>query len=80
MCIGRRLAEQNIYLVLIKILQHYRIEYVGDKSKFFFIKRKNINLIQFKDYFVKFSFLVNPKCGFTVVPDKSVNLKFFKRN
>ena len=35
MCIGRRLAEQNIYLVLAKILQHYRIEYVGDKSKFF---------------------------------------------
>ena len=49
------------------------------KVRFDFIK-KIINLIQFKDNFVKFSFLVNPKCGFTVVPDKSVNLKFFKRN
>ena len=35
MCIGRRLAEQNIYLIMTRILQHYRIEYVGEKSMTF---------------------------------------------
>lgn len=54
MCIGRRLAEQNIYLIVARILQHYRIECVGEK--------------------------VNPKFELTMVPDKSINLKFFKRN
>jgi cytochrome P450 len=32
MCIGRRLAEQNIYLIVMKILQNYKIEYLGEKS------------------------------------------------
>jgi cytochrome P450 len=27
MCIGRRVAEQEIYLTIIKILQNYRLEY-----------------------------------------------------
>ena len=27
MCIGRRVAEQEIYLTLIKIIQNYRVEY-----------------------------------------------------
>merc|ERR1712110_605247 len=29
MCIGRRLAEQEIYLTLIKLIQNFKIEYVG---------------------------------------------------
>jgi cytochrome P450 len=29
MCIGKRLAEQEIYLTTIKLLQNYRLEYSG---------------------------------------------------
>lgn len=31
MCIGRRVAEQEIYLTLIKVIQNYRLEYLGPK-------------------------------------------------
>nr|ATW72314.1 cytochrome p450 CYP3047A3 [Brachionus calyciflorus] len=33
MCIGRRLAEQKMYLILIKMLQNFKIEYVGKEAK-----------------------------------------------
>nr|QUF59381.1 cytochrome p450 CYP3047A1 [Brachionus angularis] len=32
MCIGRRLAEQKMYLIIIKLLKNYKIEYIGDKE------------------------------------------------
>nr|QEV83802.1 cytochrome P450 [Brachionus rotundiformis] len=31
MCIGRRIAEQEIYLTMIKLMQKYRVEYIGEK-------------------------------------------------
>ncbi|CAF0921763.1 unnamed protein product [Brachionus calyciflorus] len=29
MCIGRRIAEQEIYLTMIKLIQKYRVDYIG---------------------------------------------------
>ena len=29
MCIGRRIAEQEIYLTMVKLIQKYRVEYTG---------------------------------------------------
>lgn len=29
MCIGRRVAEQELYLTLIKLVQAFKIEYIG---------------------------------------------------
>ncbi|KAK2175627.1 hypothetical protein NP493_718g03033 [Ridgeia piscesae] len=29
MCIGRRFAEQELYLILAKLVQNFRIEYIG---------------------------------------------------
>ena len=30
-CIGRRIAEQEIYTILTKIIQRYEVDYVGEK-------------------------------------------------
>ena len=30
-CIGRRIAEQEIYTLMAKLIQRYEVEYVGEK-------------------------------------------------
>ena len=30
-CIGRKVAEQEIYLTIIKLIQNYTFKYIGDK-------------------------------------------------
>lgn len=32
MCIGRRMAEQEVYLVISKIIQNFKVEYSGDED------------------------------------------------
>nr|QVK45590.1 cytochrome P450 [Brachionus paranguensis] len=51
MCIGRRLAEQKMYLIMIKILKNFRLEYVGKEAKLGF------RLIVVPDYDLALKFI-----------------------
>nr|QEV83791.1 cytochrome P450 [Brachionus rotundiformis] len=51
MCIGRRLAEQKMYLIMIKILRNFKLEYVGEDAKLGF------RLIVVPDYDLKLKFI-----------------------
>nr|AHL88999.1 cytochrome p450 3047A1 [Brachionus koreanus] len=51
MCIGRRLAEQKMYLIMIKILKNFRLEYIGKEPKLGF------RLIVVPDYDLTLKFI-----------------------